>query len=76
MLTTEIGSETSAAHRESRSIAQVAENEACYQVMMLMRREPTRWRELFQLRQSGLTWWQTLAAMQARKNGKTHAEAA
>jgi hypothetical protein len=70
MLTTEIEGETRGIHAERRSIEQIAENEACYQVQMLMRREPTRWRELFQLRERGLTWWQTLAAMQARKNGK------
>lgn len=71
MLTTEIGDETTkVGHAERRSIEQIAENEACYQVQMLMRREPTRWRELFVLRQSGLSWWQTLSAMQARKNGK------
>lgn len=53
-----------------RNTLQLVENEACFQTMMLTRREPSRWRELFNHRQAGLTWAQTLAAMQARKNGQ------
>jgi hypothetical protein len=45
----------------------VLENEACYQVTLLMRREPRRWKELFALQDAGLSWADILAAMQHKK---------
>lgn len=52
----------------ARTAGQIAENEAFFKAAMLLRENPGEWREVFALRESGISWEATLTILTRQRS--------